>query len=236
MAKASTTAASQEQLRLLVIFICLAVAFSAAGYLVGNMRLIHVEQENRLFAQQRDSLHERLQRLEYRNNILQVELDVERAASRGLQQELRVHQDEIASIRRELAFYQRVMAPELNADGIAIDSLTITALASDNSYYFRLILLQMERIEQLAQGSLRITLRGFKANERQEYSMLALAGIDDGATSFVMNYFSLTEGSVTLPEGFIPETVTVHVRSRQGRQTERTYQWQELINGEDSSE
>ena len=230
--KPPETLEQSETRRLVLLFIGIAIAFSVAGYLVGNIRLIYLEQEARLFAQQRDSLHQRMQQQEYRSNILQVELDVERAATQALQQELRLTQDENANIRRELTFYQRVMAPELNADGISIDSMTVNALPGTNSFYFRLILLQQERIQQLAQGSLRLTLRGLQDGERQEYSLLTLAGIDEGSTQFVMSYFSLTEGSFTLPESFVPETLHVNVRSRQGRQTERTFQWQQLITAE----
>ena len=230
--KPPETREQSETRRLVLLFIGIAIAFSVAGYLVGNIRLIYLEQEARLFAQQRDSLHQRMQQQEYRSNILQVELDVERAATQALQQELRLTQDENANIRRELTFYQRVMAPELNADGISIDSMTVNALPGTNSFYFRLILLQQERIQQLAQGSLRLTLRGLQDGERQEYSLLTLAGIDEGSTQFVMSYFSLTEGSFTLPENFVPETLHVNVRSRQGRQTERTFQWQQLITAE----
>lgn len=230
--KPPETREQSETRRLVLLFIGIAIAFSVAGYLVGNIRLIYLEQEARLFAQQRDSLHQRMQQQEYRSNILQVELDVERAATQALQQELRLTQDENANIRRELTFYQRVMAPELNADGISIDSMTVNALPGTNSFYFRLILLQQERIQQLAQGSLRLTLRGLQDGERQEYSLLTLAGIDEGSAQFVMSYFSLTEGSFTLPEGFVPETLHVNVRSRQGQQTERTFQWQQLITAE----
>lgn len=230
--KPTETTKQSETRRLVWLFIGIAIAFPAVGYLVGNIRLIYVEQETRLFAQQRDSLHQRMAQQEYRSNILQVELDVERAATQALQHQLRLTQEESATIRRELTFYQRVMAPELNADGITIDSMAVNALPGDSSYYFRLILLQQERIEQLAQGSLRLTLRGLRDGERQEYSLLALAGIDEGSTQFVMSYFSLTEGSFTLPDNFVPETLHVHVCSRQGRQTERTYQWQQLLTAE----
>lgn len=213
----------------LLIYVVLAALFVVAGYLVGNIRLIHLEQQTLLLENQRASLHQRIDRLEYRINILQVELDVERAATQALQNELRQTQDENANIRRDLAFYQRVMAPELEADGITIDSVLVSSLPGENSYHFRLILLQMERIEQLAQGSITLTLRGFEQGERKEYNLLALAGIDEGATQFVMSYFSLTEGSFNLPADFIPETLHVRVRSRKGRQTERNYQWQQLF-------
>ncbi len=222
---------SYEKKRLL-LYVALAALFVVAGYLVGNMRLIHLEQQTLLLENQRASLHQRVDRLEYRINILQVELDVERAATQSLQDELRDTQDDNATIRRELAFYQRVMAPELEADGITIDSMTVTSLPGENSYYFRLILLQMERIEQLAQGSITLTLRGFEQDERKEYNLLALAGIDEGATQFVMSYFSLTEGSFNLPAGFSPDTLHVRVRSRQGRQTERNYRWRQLFEAE----
>ena len=226
-AKAASVRSQQILLSLAIAALLLVV-----GYLVGNTRLIHLEQQTVLLENQRESLHERTSRLEYQVNILQVELDIERAATQSLQNELRQAQDENATIRRELAFYQRVVAPDLTADGITIDSMVVSELLASNSYYFRLILLQMERIEQFAQGSIVLTLRGFEGDQRKEYNVFELAGIDESEARFVMNYFSLTEGNFALPDGFIPETLHVQVRSQQGRQTERSYQWRQLFANE----
>ncbi|WP_194757060.1 DUF6776 family protein [Aliidiomarina indica] len=211
-------------------YAAIAVVFALLGYFAGNARLHHLEQSTRLQETQRASLHQRVERLEYRNNILQVELDVERAATRALQQELRGAIDENAQIRRDLAFYQRVMAPELDADGVSIDSFQVSQLGNDGRYYFRVILLQLERIEQLMSGNIRITVRGQYNGERQEWSILELAGYD-AEHPFAMNYFTLTEGSFTFPDGFTPDTVHVHVRVRGGRQTERYFPWSDLVEG-----
>ncbi|RUO30156.1 DUF6776 family protein [Aliidiomarina sanyensis] len=206
-----------------------AVVFVILGFFGGNARLNYLEQSTRLQENQRQTLHQRVDRLEYRNNILQVELDVERAANRALQNEIREALDENASIRRELAFYQRVMAPELDADGVTIDSFHISPISADRGFYFRLILLQLERIEQLMTGTIVVTVRGHQGNQRRDLNLLELAGLEGDANRFAMNYFALTEGSFVLPEGFVPDTVQVQVRARGGRQTERYFPWDDLI-------
>ncbi|TRW48161.1 hypothetical protein FM042_10930 [Aliidiomarina halalkaliphila] len=221
-----------QRLYQFIRYAAIAAVFALLGYFGGNARLHHLEQNTRLQESQRSSLHQRVERLEYRNNILQVELDVERAATRALQQELREAIDQNAQIRRDLVFYQRVMAPELDADGVSIDSFQISRLSNEERYYFRLILLQLERIEQLMTGSMRVVVRGQRDGQRQDLSILELAGYDT-EHSFSMSYFTLTEGSFSFPEGFTPDTVHVHVRVRGGRQTERYFPWSDLLEASD---
>ncbi|MCC5854482.1 MAG: hypothetical protein JJU10_02225 [Idiomarina sp.] len=198
------------------------------GYYGGHARIQWQNDRIAWHERQMENLHQQVNQLEYQKNILQVELDVERAASRALQGELRGALEDNAVISRELAFYQRVMAPELDADGVAVDSLVVAATGASNSFYFRLILLQLERAQQLVTGQVTIQLRGQLNGERQQYSLIELAGLADDASSFSMNYFSLLEGTFQLPDGFQPETISVHVRSGR-RQLERVFQWQELM-------
>lgn len=209
-------------------YAAIAAAFGLLGYFGGNLRLNYLEQNTRLQESQRESLHERYDRLEYRNNILQVELDIERAANRILQDEIREALDRKATIRRELAFYQRVMAPELAAEGVSIDSFQISPISSERGFYFRLVLLQLDRIEQLMTGTVELTIRGHQGTRRHELNLLELAGIEATASRFSMNYFALIEGSFLLPPGFVPDTVQIRVRARGGRETERYYPWDDL--------
>lgn len=197
------------------------------GYEIGNARLGFLEQE-------RERLHARVERtqslneqLEYQVNILRVERDVDRVAITNLQRELRQAHDDSAEIRRELAFFQRVMAPELDADGVTIDSLSLIE-AGEGIFHFRLILLQLDRAQQsLTTGNYRITLHGRYDGEPIEYDVLELAGIenDSGERDFAMNYFSRLDGTFLVPEGLEPELVQVQVRVRGGRQTTQQFTW-----------
>lgn len=217
-------------IRMLVVAGLALVAALFLGYFGGNARVHWQTDKVSWLEQQASNLHQRVNQLEYQNNILQVELDVERTASRTLQSELRGVIEDKANITRELAFYQRVMAPELDTRGVAVDSFVVMASASPNTYYFRLILLQLERAQQLVRGEFSVTLKGQQNGERTEVDLLTLAELGEKANGFTMNYYTLSEGTFKLPELFVPQSVMVKVKvGNNNRQLERTYQWQELL-------
>lgn len=214
------------------MLVAVALAFVGAlflGYYGGNARVHWQNDRVEWLEQQHSNLYQRVDQLEYKNNILQVELDVERSASRSLQNELRGVLEDKSNITRELAFYQRVMAPEHDANGVAVDSFVVAAATSLNTYYFRLILLQLERAQQLVRGQFAITLKGQQNGERVELDVLEMAELGDKANEFTMNYYTLSEGTFRLPELFVPQSVMVKVKVGNSRQLERVYQWQDLL-------
>lgn len=216
------------------LLIAAAVICIWAGYEIGNARLQYLEDERTHLTERTQRLQQTIENLEYQTNILRVERDVDRVAIENLQRDLRDAHNETAVIRRELAFFQRVMAPEMEADGVAIDSLMLQE-ANAGVYHFRLILVRLERAQQsLAQGTFRLIIRGRRAGEVAEYDILELANLEPegGERSFAMNYFSRLDGTFQLPEGLEPEAITVSVRTRQGRQTSQQFTWNELIGTE----
>ncbi|RUO31034.1 DUF6776 family protein [Aliidiomarina soli] len=216
--------------RFTIVVTVLAVLCAWGGYEIGNARLKFLEQERERLENRITRLQGTIEDLEYQTNILKVERDVDRVAIENLQGELRSAQDHTSEVRRELSFYQRVMAPELDADGVKIDSLQITADGGD-VFRFRLILVQLDRAQQqLAQGSYSITLRGRRNGRGVEYNVLELAELAEGTGSFAMNYFTRVNGSFKMPEGLSPETVQVNVRTRGGQRTSQQYNWNDLAN------
>ncbi len=216
-------------IRMLVVFGLAFIAALFLGYYGGNMRVHWQNDRVTWLEQQHTHLYQRVDQLEYKKNILQVELDVERSTTRSLQNELRGILEDKASITRELAFYQRVMAPELDTNGVAVDSFVVAAAASPGTYYFRLILLQLERAQQLVKGSFSVTVSGQLAGQRVDLNLLEMAALGDKANEFTMNYYTLSEGTFRLPESFVPQSVMVRVKAGSSRQLERAYQWQELM-------
>lgn len=203
------------------------------GYALGNARLNFVEDERMWLTERTQRLQQMNEQLEYQVNILRVERDVDRVAIENLQDELRQSHADAADIRRELAFFQQVLAPELDADGVAIDSLTLTA-AGEGIYHFRLILLQLERTQQsMVTGTYRLTLRGRRDAEQVSYDLLDLAGIEqeNGERSFAMNYFNRLDGTFQLPDDFQPEIIAVEIRVRGERQISQQLPWAELVEG-----
>ena len=217
------------KLKFTLTVVVLALLCVWAGYEVGNARLGWLEAQHKQHSQRIERLQQTIDNLEYQNNILKVERDVDRVAIERLQRDLRTSHDETSRIRRELAFYQRVMAPELDAEGVTVDSFDIIP-GGANLYHFRTVLVQVERAQQgLTQGRVSATLRGRYDDESAEYDLFELAGLADEQREFAMNYFTRIDGSFQLPVGFSAEQVVLEVRTRNGRETERQFLWGELL-------
>lgn len=205
-----------------------AIGVLILGYGLGNLQGNLLTHKINWLDTQSKNLYQKIERLEYQKNILQVEFEVEKSATEALQKELKKTLDEKADVARELAFYQRVMAPELDAKGVAIDTLVISPLPTQQTYYFRLILLQLERTQQLVQGEYSIRILGAIGHESAEFDALELANVESNKRRFTMNYYTLSEGIFQLPEGFEPQSIEVQVQVK-GNVVKQLFTWHDLL-------
>ncbi|PWW13384.1 MULTISPECIES: DUF6776 family protein [Pseudidiomarina] len=202
----------------------------AAGYWGGNWHLVQLQQQLQQQQATIAELYERTERFDYQQHIAQVELGIEQAASKGLQQELLMAQDENFALRRELAFYQKIMAPELEASGVMVDSFELQPNRSTGHFHFRLALVQMDRLRNLTKGSIEIRLSGRLQDQAQSYDLLELAHVEAKDRQFSMRYFTVQAGDFVVPEGFLPERIDVVVNVSGSKQNlSRSFYWADLL-------
>jgi len=182
-----------------------------AGFFWGNAH----------YAQQRMTVssHEKsIQNLKLENeqltkklNILGVELEVARLTQQQHFVEIGKNIDTEKDLRTQLAFYQQVMAPELNEQGFVIDGFNLEPALSDNSYRFELVLMQKNKTKNTLKGNLKVTLIGSEKGKAKQYSIDSmLFDKEQKSLTFSFKYFQLIDGEIRLPEGFQPEQVSVH--------------------------
>ncbi|RUO40053.1 hypothetical protein CWE15_07860 [Aliidiomarina taiwanensis] len=214
----------------LLIVIASLLAAVALGYYAATAHIKWQLARGDWLAQQNSSLYERIAQLEYQINILQVEIDVERGASAVLQQDVEALIAEKSELTRELTFYQRVVSPEQSTKGVIQDSFVVTPSRANNSYYYRLILLQLDRrVQQRISGRFDIEIVGQLDQENVTLNLLELANTPDTSGRFQIHYYALAEGTFTLPDGFTPQYVKVTAKADNARAIEQTYQWQVLL-------
>lgn len=187
-----------------------------AGQLFGNY--YYVQQVNVLSSKleesqkKNNSLTANLNEQLKQNDYLTAELAVEKSAGQLMQQELKSEQQKLFDTRKELAFYQRIISPELQADSLIIDSFSISPGSSGNSYRFNLVLIQQDKQRNFAKGTVEMKLHGFAGEKRETVDLLQLAGFAKSDKAFSFKYFQIIEGEFTLPEGFKPEKVDVALK------------------------
>lgn len=155
---------------------------------------------------------------------------VSRTAADSLQQTLREREDEVASLRADLAFYQRLVGGSAPRQGLTVHQFTLRPIADSGGYAFDLTLLQNMKQGAVTRGSATLSVEGVRDGK---LATLAWADLrqDPKAISvpFSFKYFQRLDGSFVLPSGFAPNRVRIVVKSEGGEATERAIEWREAL-------
>lgn len=167
-------------------------------------------------------------------NTLEAELAFERLANQRAQETLKEMGVEHYQVKKELAFYEKVMAPEKQADGLVIDGISVTATESPHHYRFQVVLVQQLLKKRYAKGFVQLILNGSLNNKPSEIKLSEMSNLKQKDLKFSFQYFQVIEGEFTLPEHFIPEKIEVAAILPKGkwqkyRRLDESYQWPLIV-------
>lgn len=204
------------------------------GFKGGNFAF---EQQNQHIAQLNNSignLKSENDELTKRLNILGVELEIARLANQETHDAIQEGLDNQVALKRELSFYQKVMAPELEEDGFTIDSLNIEATGSVNYYRFSLVLMQQDKRRSMVKGAVDMQLIGSLEGKPVSLDLRQLL-TQEQRLNFSFRYFEVLKGTFVLPEGFVPEQVLVASQLADAKwgkgKLDRTFSWRDAAQG-----
>ncbi|NQY62111.1 MAG: hypothetical protein HRT38_00055 [Alteromonadaceae bacterium] len=165
-----------------------------------------------------------------RIHILETELAVERLSSQRSLKLLAEMEKQHYQVKKELAFYEKVMAPEKQADGLVIDNFTIAATQSPRHFRFQVTLVQQLLKKRYAKGYVELAFTGSLADKPHKLALTKISSLSKKELSFNFKYFQIIEGEFTLPEGFTPENIKVSVILPKGkwqkhRRVNESYPW-----------
>ncbi|WP_434340076.1 DUF6776 family protein [Motilimonas cestriensis] len=157
------------------------------------------------------ALNEKNNELSSQLAVKNTALETEQVALAAITQNLTQSQNEIFELRKELAFYQKVLSPELMVGGVAIDSLNF--YANENQVLrYRLVLVQLAKERGVIKGSSTFEING--VNQQQETVTLPLAELSLNKTADIpldFTYFQVIEGEIQLPEGMTVANVKLTI-------------------------
>ncbi|PLW68246.1 DUF6776 family protein [Pseudohalioglobus lutimaris] len=175
-------------------------------------------------------------RLQQRVVELETQLDVERTAAevdkRALEmvrREIAVQKDEIAGLAEGLRFYRSLMAPGDIAQGLSLRPLELVQQNDPGRYSFRIVAQQEARKHSLLNVDLFAEVVGVLDGERVSYSLADLSEeLESNPIPLRFRYFQSTEGTLTLPEGFEPRSVSLVAKttSPRGMEVQEEFPWQ----------
>jgi len=174
-----------------------------------------------------------------RVNQLDVALQLAQLEKQALAETLNSVESEQAQLLEQLAFYQRIMAPETTQDGFVIEGVEITPMPSANQYQLRFVVLQQSQNKAVVKGKLAISIGGEQDEKSMTVSTETLGFIQQDI-EYRFKYFQAINTTFTLPDNFSPSTIslstTVYQYNTRRGSFSKSVEWDEAFSANNSLE
>lgn len=188
-------------------------------------RLAEVSRRMNQAEQQLQAQRNRLQDLGQRDVTLSRSDQISRDANLDLQHTLAQREEEIAGLRADVAFYERLVGPTSQPQGLNVHSSQFVA-AGGATWKYRIVLTQNLNRGTVSSGRMRFLVEGVRDGRlaRVDWTQLHQnPAAPEQPYSF--RYFQELQGSVMLPQGFVPQRVRVSLLGGDVA-VERDFDWQ----------
>ena len=167
--------------------------------------------------QQLDELNQRLTTLARSDQI-------SRAANGELQSSLAERDEEIASLRADVAFYERLVGSTSQRKGLSVHVAEFAPEAG-GTWRYQIMLTQTLNRGAISQGQMRFSVEGVRDGKLAavQWDELHQQRGAPGQT-YSFRYFQQLDGNVMLPHGFTPQRVKVTLNGEDAA-VEQAFDW-----------
>jgi len=154
---------------------------------------------------------------------------VTQTATQTLQENLREREQEIAALRADLGFYQRLVGGS-DRRTLGVHTVTLKPVPDSRAFNFVLTLTQNLKKSALSAGTAEIALEGVRegAVVTVPWRELKMPGATPDLR-FSFKYFQRLQGMLTLPAGFTPNRILVSAATSGGERTQQAFAWSEAL-------
>jgi hypothetical protein len=171
----------------------------------------------------------RIADLEQRVATLSRSDQISREANRDLQSTLAERDEEIASLRADVAFYERFVGATGQRHGLAVHDLKLQAQDAQ-VWKFTATLTQNLNRGAVNSGRLTVAVEGSVGGRMQKADWATLRQQAAAAgLPYSFKYFQQVEGDLLLPAGMKPVRVVVRLQPASGAAVEQSFTWAEAI-------
>lgn len=150
-----------------------------------------------------------------------------------LKKSLSEAQNEALELKKELAFYKSIVAPEQGKPSIVVQTIQLKKdLVGD--YDYKIMISQQGRNDRFARGTLEVSIEGNNQGVNQVLALNDVSADVKNPMKFGMKYFQNFTGKLTLPQGFAAESMRVKVKpsSKTLEAVDEIFPWDDLTAGE----
>ncbi len=165
--------------------------------------------------------------LRQRATTLQMSDRISRQANRELQETLAEREEEVAGLRADVAFYERLVGSTGQRKGLSVHDVELRR-DSDGSWRYTAMLTQNLNRGSVSKGGLTLSVEGTRAGKLTRLNWADLLQKANAPPQrFEFRYFQRLEGSMALPRGFVPGRVIAQVKADRGATAEQAFAWTE---------
>jgi hypothetical protein len=180
-----------------------------------------------------ETLQSKLAEYQRQTAMLERNSKIEDDTTGQLKKTLTEAQNEVLELKKELAFYKSIVAPEQGKPSMVIQTIQLKKdVAGD--YDYKIMVSQQGRNDRFARGTIEVTIKGTNQGAKQT---LALSDVSDDAgkpMKFGLKYFQNFTGKLKLPEGFVAESMRVKLKpsSKTLESVDEIFPWDDLTAGD----
>jgi len=184
-----------------------------------------LEEALNLVAQQRVQIEE----LKQKQATLEASEQISRAANSEVQTTLVERDEEIASLRADVAFYERLVGATSQRRGLNAHSVEFAAETA-GTWHYSVVLTQNLNRGAISNGHMRFSIEGVQGGKLTTLEWDALhQKPNTPGQDYSFRYFQQLNGSIMLPEDFTPQRVRISLSGSGGNNTQ-TFDWKTTEN------
>lgn len=180
-----------------------------------------------------ETLQSKLAEYQRQTAMLERNSKIEDDTTGQLKKTLTQAQNEVLELKKELAFYKSIVAPEQGKPSLVIQTIQLKKDVGGD-FDYKITVSQQGRNDRFARGSIKVSIEGTNKGAKQT---LALSDVSEDANksmNFGLKYFQNFTGSLKLPEGFVAESMRVKLKpsSKTLESVDETFPWDDLTAGD----
>ena len=166
---------------------------------------------------------------ELEKQILKLErlADIDNGTSIRLQNEIKLLQDQVFNLRRELTFYKGIITGSSYSRGLNIQGLHIETTRKQTFFKYKLVLTNIGNSDSITEVTIDMSVEG---NDKSGFRTLSSGDMILGAElkrKIKVRNFERIEGNFNFPNGFEPLRVLVNLQQhdKEKLRLHRVFEW-----------
>ena len=184
-------------------------------------------EDSRLLWEVNQSLDDENKLLRGRVVVLERSTQIDDQAAARLQNDIKVLQDQVYSLKGELEFYEGIMSSTTDSKGLNVQGLHVQETDQDSLYNFKLVLTNVAKSDKVIEVTMDMSIEGMNEAGSQVLSLDQVITGSKLNREIKFKNFKRIEGNLNFPEGFKPLRMVVDLRQKGAKKStvKRVFEW-----------